>query len=724
MKPQEINQAYSRIIGSLDNKELKSAFDSLQELISANREYAAQDKLNELQNTYKYMLRYRIEGVQDPMQHQIYRNLQISVYELADGLRRSLLGDISSLSYYACRRKLQMSPPVSFGELHSRLSAHYRTNDLPQYEATLALLFNRIWVSDVLSPDDYVAIKEITEDASLPHTTGCQVASALTMGLLAAFDKEKLMLLFDAAHSKMRKEIRIRALIGVLLTLYLYKSRTALYPQIGNRLDALAEEAGFTRILRTIILRFILARETEKITRKWEDEIIPEMIKLNPKLIRSIREEELNLDPAEGTNPEWENILPDSPLGKKMEEISELQQEGADVMHSTFIHLKHFPFFQNVCNWFMPFTPEHSLLNMRNLPDDKRKKDAMTTLTLSPSMCNSDKYSLYLSIMQMPKQIRKKLMEQVCGLAHDMQEQRRGELNDKQRQTETIAGQYIKDLYRFFKLYPQHLDFEDIFVLPLDFHNLPALQPYLSDEESLTVIADYYLQKNYFDDALIIYTRLSETRPDSDTLFQKTGYCKQMKGDSGGALEAYLHAHLLNAESIWLIRRIAGCYRALKQPKEALAYYRQYEELNPNNLAVQLSIGHCYMELKEYGEALKYYFKVDYLDAKSHKAWRPIAWCSFLAGKYDQARRYYKKIFTDTPDMHDCLNAGHTEWALHNIKGSLAYYKQAIQSGDSNFHKFREELLQDMPHLVAAGIEEAEFPLMLDQLQYDLLTAP
>jgi len=74
--------------------------------------------------------------------------------------------------------------------------------------------------------------------------------------------------------------------------------------------------------------------------------------------------------------------------------------------------------------------------------------------------------------------------------------------------------------------------------------------------------------------------------------------------------------------------------------------------------------------------------------------------------------------------MHDCLNAGHTEWALHNIKGALAYYKQAIQSEDSNFHKFREELLQDMPHLVAAGIEEAEFPLMLDQLQYDLLTAP
>ena len=53
MTLQEINKAYNRIVGSLDSKELKNAFDSLQALIAGSREYSFQDKLNELQDTYR-----------------------------------------------------------------------------------------------------------------------------------------------------------------------------------------------------------------------------------------------------------------------------------------------------------------------------------------------------------------------------------------------------------------------------------------------------------------------------------------------------------------------------------------------------------------------------------------------------------------------------------------------------------------------------------------------
>lgn len=275
-------------------------------------------------------------------------------------------------------------------------------------------------------------------------------------------------------------------------------------------------------------------------------------------------------------------------------------------------------------------------------------------------------------------------------------------------------------MYRFFKLYPGHLDFDDIFTSALDFHNLPILQPYVSDEESLTTIAEYYLRKNYFLDALTIYNRLSDANQESDILFQKIGYCKQMNGDIQGALEAYLHADLINPDSKWVIRRIAGCYRTLKQPEKALKYYHRYEAFNPDDLSIQICIGHCHLELKNYNEALKYYFKVDYLDNKSTKAWRPIAWCSFLTGKYDQARNYYKKIMDNQPNTQDFLNAGHTEWALQNIKGALAFYKKAVEKESGDFSKFQEQFNQDIPDLLVAGIEEAEVPLMMDQLRYSL----
>ena len=193
-----------------------------------------------------------------------------------------------------------------------------------------------------------------------------------------------------------------------------------------------------------------------------------------------------------------------------------------------------------------------------------------------------------------------------------------------------------------------------------------------------------------------------------------------MSGDIQGALNAYLRADLLQPDSKWVIRRIAGCYRTLKQPEKALGYYRRCEAMNPDDLSIQLSIGHCQLELKEYNEALKYYFKVDYLDPANMKAWRPIAWCSFLVGKYDQARGYYKKIIDNQPNTQDFLNAGHTEWALQHVKEALALYRKAVEKESGDFQKFRELFDQDIPDLLVAGIEEAEIPLMLDQLRYTI----
>ncbi|MDH6306073.1 tetratricopeptide (TPR) repeat protein [Parabacteroides sp. PF5-5] len=720
MTIEQINKAYNRTIGSLDNKELKSAFDTLQALIAGSDDYTFQEKLNELQETYQYMLRYRMEGVKDPMQESIYLNLQASTYELSDQIKHKLLAVESSHIFYNRRRSLQVLPKSSYTDLYKRLSTYSETNNDVEYETTLSLLFNKIWVSDPLTPEESLAIKQILDDTLLPFTAGCQIVSALFLGMQTAFDKEKLLLLFDAASVSAEKEVRVRALISVLLSLYIYKKRTPLYPQIENRLATAAEEPGFTNAILTITLRFILARETEKISRKLQDEIIPEMIKLSPKISKKINLSDFSPEHlGDEMNPDWQDLFADSALGKKMEEFGELQQEGADIMHSTFVHLKNFPFFRELSNWFLPFTPDHSSFGGK-FKQENSEKEVLEIMTDASFMCNSDKYSLYFSMMQLPEAARKMMAGQFNSQAAEMIQQKKEDLVSKRIKFEAIAGQYVQDLYRFYKLYPSRLDFDDIFSLPLDFHNLPIFQPYISDQESLTTIAEYYLRKHYFEDALVIFNHLSNLNKESDILFQKIGYCKQMTGDMDGALDAYLYADLLNPDSKWTIRRIAGCYRSLKQLEEALEYYRRYEELSPDDLSVQISIGHCHLELKNYTEALKYYFKVEYLDTKSHKAWRPIAWCSFLTGKYDQARNYYHKILTNQPNMQDFLNAGHTEWALQNIKGAIDYYKQAIQQEDNDFQKFREQFIQDIPDLVIAGIEESEVPLILDQLRYIL----
>ncbi|MDH6534554.1 hypothetical protein D0T51_05630 [Parabacteroides sp. 52] len=719
MTIQEINKAYDRIIGSLDNKELKNAFVFLHSMIAGINEYAFHARLNELQETYTYMLRYRMEGARDPMQEHIYHTLLTSTYELADKVRIKALSVDSPLVYYSKRRIMQLNPPVSYADLHAQLNVSAGVvGRESEYEKALAMLFDKIWLSDSFTGEEVAAVQDILNDFSLSYVVGSQVVSALFLALQASFDKEKINLLFDAAGSP-EEEIRVRTLISILLVLYTYRKRIYLYPQITNRLDALAEgNAGFTAALRTITLRFILARETEKITRKLQEEIIPEMMKLSPKIGNKIHLKDFSAEHmGDEMNPEWENLLNEGELGKKMQEFGELQQEGADVMHSTFVHLKNFPFFREFTNWFLPFMQEHS--SLQAFPGNEKGAHLMLdTMAMASFMCNSDKYSLYFSMMQLPDKHREMMIGQFDSQASEMIQQNKEELITRRGKLEIIAGQYIQDLYRFFKLYPGRRDFDDIFTWKLDFHNLPILQPYLSDEESLTTLAEYYLRKGYAEDALVIYHRLIMNDHDNGVLFQKIGYCKQMLGDLEGALHMYLRADLLNPDSKWLIRRIAGCYRNLKQPEKALEYYQRYEALQPEDLSTQMSIGHSYLEMKNYEEALKYYFKVDYLDSKSNKAWRPIAWCSFLTGRYDQALNYYKKIVETHPVMQDYLNAGHTEWALQHIKSALGYYKKAVEMEAGDFHKFQEQFNQDIPDLLMAGIEETEIPLMLDQLRY------
>ena len=725
MTLQEINKTYNRIIGSLDAKELKEAFDQTQGLIAGIRDYSFMDQLNELQDTYKYMLRYRLEGAKDPMEDQIYHNLIASAYQLADLVRNKALNIESPLTFYSYRRTLQKHAVPSYEQLYKELQSmsDCRSEDTAvdtrrRMETALNQLFNKLWTSDPLTTEEVTALRAMLRDKHLPYEVACQLISALLLALQASFDLAKLQLLFDAAEQT-HDEIRCRALICVLLTLALYRKRTAIYPEIARRLAALADLLpDFTILLRQITLRFILARETEKINQKLQNEILPQLMKNNPILNQKIKADEIKPELfGEGINPEWENYLSNQETEKQMEAFNEMHREGADLMHSSFVHLKHYPFFREVANWFLPFMMSHSAIQTV-LNGEDQAVSLLNLLTQNRNVCNSDKYSLYLSLTDIPKQLRQvmthKMGDEVVGLIKESS----SILQSPQKQRALIIGQYVQDLYRFFKLYPGHLDFEDVFTHPIDFHNLPILQPYMSDKETLNAIGEYYLRKNYFEEALTVFNRLSEEEQDNAALFQKRGYCKQMMGQTEEALQEYLRADLIHSDSKWLNRRIASCYRNLKQPEKALIYYRRLESKQPDDMNLQINIGHCYLELRNFSEALKYFYKVDYLDSQSNKAWRPIAWCSFLTGKYDQARRYYQKILSQKPTTQDYLNAGHTEWVLQQLKQAVSYYKEAVHCEQGHFDTFLATFQQDIPDLLRAGVEEKEIPLMLDQVRY------
>lgn len=690
----------------------------------------AEDKLGSLRETYCNMLRYHIEGVRDPMQNTIYRDVLVSTYELADRLRLKMYSSSDGAPmYYLYRRQWRAIPGVSINVLMRQLVGANAMQD--SIEETIFVLFNKIWLSDPFEPGDCDSIAETLASESLPSAAGCQIVSALLLSLMSYFDVRKLMLMLDAYDRGANIEIKARALTGALVIIYMYKGRLHAYPQIANRLAALAEQPGFTARLRTVTLRFILAKETEKITQRLQTEILPAMTKVIPDIIKG-NLSEFDPETLAETNPEWKNFFAGSELGKSIEEYNRLQAEGADVMHLTFANLKSFDFFREVSNWFLPFMPGHSRLG--EFADVEARQAVISLAKSFVFLCNSDKYSFALSVMRQSHGERAHILGQFHGHMLQMMEQYCNDMAADKEGYDHIIGQYIQDLYRFFKLYQFHKDFTDIFDLSLDFYNLPVLQDCLSDTESLSIFAEYHLKKNHFGEALALFRRLSEADPGNDMLLQKIGYCLQM-GNIAEALEAYLKADIINSQSKWLTRRIASCFRALGKPDKAVGYYRRLEAWNPDNLSVQLSIGHCLLEQGAYAEALKYYFKVDYLDADGNgsRAWRPLAWCLFLSGRYEDAMAYYRKILfegTKAPSINDFINAGHASWAIRKLADAVEFYRQAVQSasaGDgedkddaNSLRRFMENFNNDIPQLLKAGISREEIPLVLDQLKFSL----
>ncbi len=727
----ELNIKYKEICQNLADRKLKPAFNLLENFITENGLIVRLEEWRTLEQTYQYMLKYTVEGIQDPDRQSIYRKLIVSVYELTDDIFEAVRVQKSPSVEYEKKRTFQLKPKTEFSKLLAELEGFYlydelqnedsfQEADVNSHQQRVVDLFYRIWFQDKLKTADIDFLHRFFTSDLISKSYQSLIVSGLVMSLQRFFDEEKFSLLFDV-YDLDDTELTQRAMVGLLINLYKYDLRIPLYPAIAGRLKILNEDPKFKQNMERVIIQFIGSRETEKIQKKIVDEIIPEMIKISPNL-----KDKMNLDSLmedgfdDDKNPEWEKIFEDSPgLMNKMEEFSELQMEGADVFMGSFSMLKIFPFFNELSNWFMPFFPENpEIFNSINQTDEINQR-FVEAISSAPILCNSDKYSFCFSIQKLPAENREFMAEGMNAEMNQFNElQADEELTDPGKKSGFVSNQIIQDLYRFYKVHPRKSDFEDIFNWRFDFHNKIVLGEILKeDDKILRNIAEYYFSKDYFEEAAEIFNYFLEIEKNGE-LYQKVGYCYQKSGDYENALKAYKKAELFGLNKLWNFKKMALCYRNLRKPQKALESYLEAEKLDGDDLNVQLNIGRCYLELEQFEEALKCYFKVEYLAPGNKKVWRPIGWCSFVTGKKEQAEKYFGNLIDDEPSKHDLMNAGHVQWSLGNRKAALNYYKKSIAQNDFTESEFFEVFDEDFHYLLNQGVESEDVPIMLDQLRY------
>ncbi len=718
-----INKQHNKICSLITENKIADAFLLIDDVLETINQVELSRKFNTQKETYRFLLEYSMKDVNDPERLKIYKGIQQELLEIVDTVKSDYLVKFAVQNKLMHQKRILNNQIINQNITITSEISELIKNNLPSEnegrKTKLYQLFFLIWLTDFLSEEDYLTLKKYTASAKLYVYESSIIVSALTISLLRRFDKRKFYALFDFYDAD-KPKVWNRALVGIVLAFYYYDKRIDLYDDLTARLELISNDADISKNTEHIIYQTVRSKETEKISKRMQDEIIPEMQKFRPKI-----EDKLNLDDIlsdgliEDSNPDWEEIFDDAPdLLDKMADFSKLQLEGSDVFMSAFAGFKNFPFYRQAANWFIPFYAENSDIKkiFSDFGQDFDSEAFIQGLERSPFMCNSDKYSFCLNIGMMPAAQRNMIIELFKQENKQVEEiKNEDKLLNKDSEDKQIFTRYIQDLYRFFKLHPLKNDIEDIFDTDLDIHNTKLFKILIDDENVTEKIAEMYFKKEFYTDAAEIFETLSFEGNKEAKRYEKIGFCYQKEKNYEKALENYKKVEIIKDPSLWLIKKIAFCYRKQQDFEKALKYYLQAEPEDEENLHIQANIGHCYLALEDYENALKKYFKVEYYDPDNKSVMRPLAWCSFVTGKFDTSELYYKKLAEAKPTAYDYINFGHLLFVKNEKFRAAEMYEKAIKL--SGIKTLEEAISEDKKVLEKYNITENDINLLIDYVK-------
>ncbi|MGE5419991.1 MAG: tetratricopeptide repeat protein [Chloroflexota bacterium] len=731
---------HKRLSKLVSEKRIKQSLDILDDMITNSSSGSFRDEYEDMVMTYKNMLTYTIDGINDPERKKVYSKLIQSIFGLADRVKQDILSRNSGWHIYWVKQQLEKELRLTGNNIIESVDdlmfkseldewlkisretiQHHEWDASKRHNKLIRNIFNHLWLTDYYGDAENSLIDIFLKSGNFVWHEKSLFATAITLSALRTWQSDKITRLMDV-YAAGEEKVMERALTGLVLALHHHNERIAFYPEIVEKTKLMGNDAAFKEHCRIIVLQTIRSRETEKLGKRLHDEILPKVEKLKPLL-----EEKLDLENIlpdyrnEEKNPDWSKMFGESEdIFKTMEELTRLQMEGSDVYMSAFANMKHFDFFKDFPNWFIPFYPEHDSVN--EIFHDEilgpGSSELAEALYKTPFICNSDKYSLLLNLKYLPAN-QKTMMLKVFRMELEGLQQ----LNDDESATDPYRNfrinvtQYIQDVYRFFKLSPYKKEFEDVFTGKLDIYNSEFFKLTFENTDTETGIADYFFSRNFYEDALSLYMKKVPEKPDDAQLYEKIAFCHQEADDFENALVFYRRAELIDRKT-WTIKKIGLCLRRLHRTEEALEYYLQASDMEPDNMHSVLMTGHCYLDLKNYEEALKYYFRIEFSDPLNIKILKPIAYCYFALGRFDDSEKYYDRLAQNKLNAHDQINRGHLALCKGNKREAINFYRQSVLGGELTKDQFLSIFRQDTPLLLSLGVNADDLPIITDYLLF------
>lgn len=719
-----------RISNLLHERKLHESFSLLSSEIATQSDPTLLDLLKKQEDTYRYMLHYLVEGYADDGREKMLSKIVSTLLFVNDSVLRNKT-IIDSPDIYSSTLRFERIRKVS---LESRLSDYRKAESMAMLameaggdnqmrkdaDDKLLALFSYIWTMFGSCPDDYKALSNAVSDPDMTFQFKSQVISALMLGCMRFFDREAVECLLDIYDSDPGPRLSARVLVALVFIIESHPKRVETDDALMARLSLWEDSIIIYRQLREVVMSVIRSHDTERISNKMQNEVFPELMKLRPEILKKLKNVSENSDlEMLDINPEWEELLNKNGLGDKLKELTEMQMEGGDIMMMAFSNLKSFPFFNSVANWFLPFFSGHHEIASPSLESAGMLNDV---LDMEGVMCDSDKFSFAFSLLHMPESQRTMMTErmgaQMAQLKEAMADKK---LKSSVPEFDSEVTRYVRDIYRFFKLFRKKNDFTDPFAKPLDFNSLPVISDILSDNEILNLVGEFYFKRGYYAEALPLLEKLDKENREDSLLWEKIGYCHNALGNLEDAMKWYKRAELVHPDSKWLLKKMALCSRMLNRFEEAAEYYAKALESDPDNYHLLMSSGHCMLESGDIMGAVANYYHADYVKPGKPSTWRAIAWGELLNENASKSLEYYSKILKrDDSTAIDHLNSGHANYILGNLKEAAECYKRSSRHPGFGMEGLEKAIADDMDALMKLGVNPLDLNLLIEKVKYDL----
>ena len=765
------------------------------------KETIAEDKLpgyivaryEEVKNEYRLMQDAMMRGLRDDKLDEVYADIMRKVY--GAGLDVFIEEKVKQYSSFAYARASAQQTEAHPDAGRTVLEGYVQDMAMMAFEpentrktkmekltadhyAYMKQLFNALLVAPMWNDRRAADFADLLLSPTIDRDDALLLVSAVMLATMNVNDPYKWDMLAEVYVRATDKVLKMRALVGWVLSLPFNPRGPRLFPFVQERIKAMLADKTTLKQLLDMQMQMLFCCNADADNEEIQRNIMPTLIKnTNLQMTR--------LGIVEKEDDPMKDIMDPNAAERDMEEMErkyrkmmDMQKQGSDIYFGGFSKMKTFPFFHDLCNWFAPFNAAHPALGAAR--ERLAGSTFLNKLMENGPFCDSDKYSFALAIAQimdrMPDNVKEMLnSDATFGPTVSKEEQ---------ENPAYICRSYLQSLYRFFRLYRSKRDFLNPFILDeledndgnaLFFSYKLLACPEM--EENAAALCGFLLKRKMMQElrTMALYYKSSQNP-------RLVRFLALVPMTDGKWQEAYdLFASVPEDQHTEeSLRGMAHCCMSLKRFGEAVAIYRRLLAMHPDNFSYQLNLAVCLMSSdaaascgdasssscgdaasscgdaasscgdaasslgdkveaqpnKVVEEGTKLLYKLDYEHPDNVNVRRVLAWCMMLQGNFAKAIDIYTRLLSQ-PDAvsADRLNAAYAHWLSRDVARAVALLReycnlceqeeaeakeaakkqgQRCEPAKSRNYRLVEDFTKDADLLSKYGISLTERKIMVD----------